>query len=134
MNITDPVADMLTRIRNANAANKDSVEIPYSRLKLEIAKVLREEGYIKDCFWTAKGGAKKAPIKVFLKYGPKQEKVIHDLQRVSRPGIRRYAGATDVPKVLGGLGIAIISTSRGLMTDAQARRSNFGGEVLCVVW
>ncbi|MDD4279101.1 30S ribosomal protein S8 [Candidatus Sumerlaeota bacterium] len=133
MNVTDTVADMLTRIRNANAANKDSVEIPYSHLNHEIAKVLREEGYIKDCFWTAKG-RKKAPIRVFLKYGQNREKVIHDIQRVSRPGIRRYTDVDNVPKVLGGLGIAIISTSRGLMTDAQCRRTGIGGEVLCVVW
>ena len=102
-------------------------------MKLEIAKVLREEGYIKDYFWSAKG-RKKAPIKIFLKYGQNREKVIHGIERFSTPSIRRYAGADELPRVLGGLGIAIISTSRGLMTDAQCRRLNIGGEVLCVVW
>jgi small subunit ribosomal protein S8 len=133
MPVTDPIADMLTRIRNANLARKEEVEIPYSKLKWEIAKILKEEGYIKACFWNAKG-KKKAPIKVFLKYGPNQERVIHGLDRVSKPGIRKYSGAGDVPKVLAGMGITIVSTSRGILTDKDCRSQKVGGEVLCSVW
>jgi small subunit ribosomal protein S8 len=129
---------MLTRIRNANAAGKDSVDVPYSKLKKAIADVLKEEGYIRDCYWSKKlDGRKRAPIRIYLKYADKHERVIHDLQRVSKPGIRRYAGVEEIAKefkVLGGLGIAIISTSRGIMTDATARRAKVGGEVLAVVW
>lgn len=133
MSVTDPVADMLTRIRNANAARKDEVEVPYSRLKWELARILREEGYIKACYWNSKG-KKKAPIKIYLKYGPSHERVIHGLDRASRPGIRRYNGSEDMPRVLGGLGILIVSTSRGVMTDRDCRKSHVGGEVLCSVW
>lgn len=133
MSVTDPIADMLTRIRNANRARKDEVEIPYSRVKWELAKILKEEGYIKACFWNSKG-KKKAPIKVYLRYGPNQERVIHGLQRVSRPGIRRYAAVESIPRVLGGMGIAIVSTSRGVLTDRQCRIKKVGGELLCTVW
>jgi small subunit ribosomal protein S8 len=133
MPVTDPIADMLTRIRNANMARHEEVEIPYSKIKWEIAKILREEGFIKACFWNSKG-KKKAPIKVFLKYGPNQERVIHGVQRFSKPGIRRYAGATEVPRTLAGLGLTIVSTSRGVMSDKECRRQNVGGEVLCTVW
>jgi small subunit ribosomal protein S8 len=133
MPVTDPIADMLTRIRNANLARKEEVEIPYSKLKWEIAKILKEEGFIKACFWNAKG-RKRTPIKVFLRYGPNQERVIHGLERVSKPGIRRYAGATAVRKVMGGMGVTIVSTSRGLLTDKHCRMQNVGGEVLCSIW
>lgn len=133
MIVTDPVADMLTRIRNANTARKEEVEVPYSRLRWEIARILKEEGYIKACFWNSKG-KKKAPIKVYLKYGPNNERVIHGLERVSKPGIRRYAKVGDIGRILGGMGISIVSTSRGLLTDRQCRQRNVGGEVLCNVW
>ncbi|MGI8906030.1 MAG: 30S ribosomal protein S8 [Candidatus Sumerlaeaceae bacterium] len=133
MPVTDPIADMLTRIRNANTARHEEVEIPYSKVKWEIARILKEEGFIKACFWNSKG-KKKAPIKVYLKYGPNQERVLHGLQRVSKPGIRKYSGATAVPRTLDGLGVSIISTSRGLLTDRHCRLQNVGGEVLCKIW
>lgn len=132
MHITDPVADMLTRIRNANSAKHDSVEIPASNLKKAIAEILVEEGYIKSYQVTEDG--KQGIIKVVLKYGPSKSKVIQGLRRVSKPGLRVYAGAEDMPKVMRGLGIAIISTSKGVMTDKRARKENIGGEVLAFVW
>lgn len=133
MPVTDPIADMLTRIRNANRANKDHVDVPASRVKLAITKILKDEGYIKG-FKNLKGSGPQGVLRLFLKYGPQGERVITDLQRVSRPGIRRYAGAREMPRVLNGLGIAIVSTSSGIMTDRQARRRNVGGEVICTVW
>jgi small subunit ribosomal protein S8 len=133
MPVTDPIADMLTRIRNANAALHEEVEVPYSRIKWEIAKILKEEGYIKGCFWSPKG-KKKPPIKIFLAYGPNKERVIHGIERISKPGIRKYAGAREIPKTLGGLGITIVSTSAGVMTDKECRRRNLGGELICAVW
>ena len=132
MQITDPIADMLTRIRNANSAKHDSVEIPASNLKKAIAEILVEEGYIKSYQVTEDG--KQGIIKVVLKYGPSKSKVIQGLRRVSNPGLRVYAGAEDMPKVMRGLGIAIISTSKGVMTDKRARKENIGGEVLAFVW
>ena len=132
MQITDPIADMLTRIRNANSAKHDSVEIPASNLKMAIAEILVEEGYIKSYQVTEDG--KQGIIKVVLKYGPSKSKVIQGLRRVSKPGLRVYAGAEDMPKVMRGLGIAIISTSKGVMTDKRARKENIGGEVLAFVW
>ena len=132
MQITDPIADMLTRIRNANSAKHDSVEIPASNLKKAIAEILVEEGYIKSYQVTEDG--KQGMIKVVLKYGPAKRKVIQGLRRVSKPGLRVYAGAEDMPKVMRGLGIAIISTSKGVMTDKRARKENIGGEVLAFVW
>ena len=132
MQITDPIADMLTRIRNANSAKHDSVEIPASNLKKAIAEILVEEGYIKSYQVTEDG--KQGIIKVVLKYGPSKSKVIQGLRRVSKPGLRVYAGAEDMPKVMRGLGIAIISTSKGVMTDKKARELNVGGEVLAFVW
>ena len=131
MQITDPIADMLTRIRNANSAKHDSVEIPASNLKKAIAEILVEEGYIKSYQVTEDG--KQGIIKVVLKYGPSKSKVIQGLRRVSKPGLRVYAGAEDMPKVMRGLGIAIISTSKGVMTDKRARKENIGGEVLAFV-
>ena len=132
MKITEPIADMLTRIRNANSAKHDSVEIPASNLKKAIAEILVEEGYIKSYQVTEDG--KQGIIKVVLKYGPSKSKVIQGLRRVSKPGLRVYAGAEDMPKVMRGLGIAIISTSKGVMTDKRARKENIGGEVLAFVW
>ena len=132
MQITDVVADMLTRIRNANSAKHESVEIPASNLKKAIAQILLDEGYI-AAYDVVEDGV-QGKIVITLKYGPKGEKVINGLKRVSKPGLRIYAGCEELPKVLGGLGIAIISTPKGVMTDKEARKSNHGGEVLAYVW
>ena len=131
MQITDPIADMLTRIRNANNARHETVDVPASKLKLAIAKILVEEGYIKSYQFIEDGN--QGVIKITLKYLGK-EKVITGLRRVSKPGLRMYAGADDLPKVLRGLGIAIISTSKGVMTDKNARKEHVGGEVRAFVW
>ena len=131
MQITDPIADMLTRIRNANSARHETVDIPASKLKIAIAQILLDEGYIKS-FQVLEGGY-QGVIRITLKYLGK-EKVITGLRRVSKPGLRMYAGADDLPKVLRGLGIAIISTSKGVMTDKKARQEHVGGEVLAFVW
>lgn len=132
MSVTDPVADLLTRIRNANAAGHEQVEVLASRLNLEIVKILQSEGFIKG-YEILKDKAQNR-IKVSLKHGPHKENVITDLKRVSKPGLRVYTKRGEVPRVLGGLGIAILSTSRGVMTDREARRLGIGGEVLCYVW
>lgn len=132
MQITDPIADMLTRIRNANSARHETVDIPASNMKKAIAEILNEEGYIKS--YQVIEDNKQGVIRVALKYGPSKEKVISGIKRISKPGLRIYAGASEVPKVLNGLGIAIISTSRGIMTDKKARQENIGGEVLAYVW
>ena len=131
MTITDPIADLLTRIRNANMVNHQSVEIPASKLKVELVKLLKEEGYIADYKLVDKEAFKV--INVELKYiGNKP--VIRGLQRVSTPGLRAYSKAKNLPRVFGGLGVAIVSTSKGLMTDKAARKDNIGGEILCYVW
>ncbi len=131
--MSDPIADMLTRIRNANTAKHDTVSIPASKIKASIAEILLEEGYIKGYELQGEGAGKK--ILVTLKYGSdKNEKVIHGLSRISKPGLRVYASAEEMPKVLGGLGIAIVSTNEGVMTDKQARAKNVGGEVLAYIW
>ena len=132
MQITDPVADMLTRIRNANSAKHDTVDVPASNLKKAIAQILLDEGYIKAFQVTDEGV--QGNIHITLKYVGKKEKVISGLRRVSKPGLRVYAGAEELPKVLKGLGIAIISTSKGVMTDRAARANHVGGEVLAFVW
>lgn len=132
MNLTDPVADMLTRIRNANVVRRRHVDVPGSRLKRAIAQILREEGFIESVQWLDEGG--RRVLRLTLKYGPERKRVITGLRRVSRPGRRVYVGKSELPRVLGGLGIAIVSTSRGLMTDRRARREGLGGEVLCYVW
>ncbi|MBE6682980.1 MAG: 30S ribosomal protein S8 [Ruminococcaceae bacterium] len=132
MQITDVVADMLTRIRNANSAKHETVEIPASNLKKAIAQILLDEGYIKS-FEIIEDG-KQGIIKVTLKYGDNKQRIIQGLRRVSKPGLRIYAASQDLPKVKNGLGIAIISTSKGLMTDKAARKQNIGGEVLAFVW
>ncbi|MCX5970800.1 MAG: 30S ribosomal protein S8 [Coprothermobacterota bacterium] len=132
MLISDPIADMLTRIRNANMIFAESTEMPSSKMKLEMARILKEEGFIKEFTLDTSSGA--PIIRVLLKYGPKRDRVITGLKRVSKPGRRVYVGKDKVPLVLRGLGIAILSTSHGLMTDKTARKSGQGGEVLCLVW
>ena len=132
MHITDPIADMLTRIRNANSAKHDTVDVPASNMKKSIAQILLDEGYIKS-FQLIDDGT-QGVIRITLKYNAGKEKVITDLRRVSKPGLRIYAGADELPKVLRGLGIAIISTSKGVMTDKKARTAHVGGEVLAFVW
>ena len=132
MAMTDPIADMLTRLRNANNVYHESVEIPGSKIKTAIAEVLKEEGFIKDYTFTEDG--KQGMISVSLKYGPNREKVISGIKRISKPGLRQYAKHDELPRVLGGLGIAIISTSKGIMSDKQARKAGLGGEVVAYVW
>ena len=132
MQITDPIADMLTRIRNANNAKHDTVDVPASNMKKSIAQILLDEGYIKN-FQLIDDGT-QGVIRITLKYGAGKEKVISGLRRVSKPGLRVYAGAEELPKVLRGLGIAIVSTSKGIMTDKQARKEHIGGEILAFVW
>lgn len=132
MSMTDPLADMFTRIRNASTARHEKVDVPASKMKLEIARILKEEGYIKNYKLTKDD--RQGVIRIFLKYEENRKPVIDGIRRVSRPGRRIYAGAEDVPKVLGGLGVTILSTSRGIMTDQQAKSLNLGGEVLCCVW
>ena len=132
MSMTDPIADMLTRIRNANTVRRHQVDVPGSRIKRSIAQILKDEGFIESFQWMEDG--KQGMIRITLKYGPERKRVITGLRRVSRPGLRMYAGKEQVPRVLGGLGIALLSTSRGLMTDRRARAEGVGGEVLCFVW
>jgi small subunit ribosomal protein S8 len=132
MSMSDPLADMLTRIRNAVTVKFSSVEMPSSVLKISVAKVLKDEGFIRD--YQVTDGKNQAILKIDLKYGPSNESIITGIKRVSKPGIRRYVKAKDIPSVLDGLGVAIISTSRGVVTDKQARTSNSGGEILCEVW
>jgi len=128
--MSDPISDMLTRIRNAGAAQLPTVELPHSRIKESVAKVLLAQGYIAE---VAVDGDVKKKIKLRLKFNGKKS-VIEGLKRVSKPGLRRYVGATEIPRVRGGLGIAIVSTSEGLLTDSQARKKNLGGELLCYIW
>ncbi len=132
MYIIDPIADMLTRIRNANANKHETVLVPESKTKHAIAEILKNEGYIVDFASTEQDGIKM--MEISLKYGPNGEKVIQGLKRISKPGLRIYANADELPKVLNGLGIAIVSTSKGIITDKQARKLNLGGEVLAYVW
>lgn len=132
MYVTDPIADLLTRVRNAIQAKHDVVEIPSSKEKVEIARILKEEGFIRDYYVNGEGYKKS--ITIVLKYGPNGERVIGGLKRISKPGKRVYARVNEVPRVLNGLGIAIITTSEGLLTDKQARQKHIGGEVLAYVW
>ncbi len=129
---TDPIADFLTRVRNANMASHSTVEIPGSNMKKAMATILKEEGYIKDCEFIEDG--RQGIIRVYLKYGPNREKVITGIKRISKPGLRVYVKKDEVPKVLGGFGTAVISTSQGLMTDKMARKEGVGGEVVCYIW
>lgn len=133
MPVTDPIADMFTRIRNAVRTSTPVVEMPASNLKVHVAEVLRNEGFISS-FETKALGSPEQKMRIVLKYGPKGEKVIQGITRISRPGLKVYRPAKKVPRVLGGLGVAIISTSQGLMTDRQARKSNIGGEIVGYVW
>ena len=132
MQISDVIADMLTRIRNANDAKHESVDVPASNLKKSIAQILLDEGYIKNYQIVEDG--KQGIIRVTLKYAAGKQKVIHGLKRVSKPGLRIYSNCEDMPKVMNGLGIAIVSTSKGVMTDKKARKANVGGEILAFVW
>ncbi len=132
MQITDTIADMLTRIRNASSAKHDSVDVPASNVKKAIAQILLDEGYISG--FTVQDDGKQGVIKIALKYGPNKSQIITGLRRVSKPGLRIYSNVEDMPKVMRGLGIAILSTSKGIMTDKQARRENVGGEVLAFIW
>ena len=132
MQITDTIADMLTRIRNASSAKHDSVDVPASNVKKAIAQILLDEGYIAG--FTVVDDGKQGTIKITLKYGPNKSQIITELRRVSKPGLRIYSNVEDMPKVMKGLGIAILSTSKGIMTDKQARRENVGGEVLAFIW
>jgi small subunit ribosomal protein S8 len=132
MNMTDPIADMITRIRNGVRARLIKIDVPASKLKVEIARILKDEGYITN--FKSLEDQKQGQIRIFLKYGPGMERVITDLQRVSRPGCRIYCGKDQIPRVYGGLGINILSTSRGIMTGRAAAREGVGGEILCNVW
>lgn len=132
MVMTDPIADMLTRIRNANMVRHESVELPASRVKREIAEILKQEGFIRDAEYIEDN--KQGILRIFLKYGANNEKVITGLKRISKPGLRVYAKSTEVPRVLRGLGIAILSTNKGIITDKVARQQRVGGEVLAYIW
>ena len=132
MSMSDPLADMLTRIRNAGMVRYETVDVPMSNLKVGVAKVLREEGYIKD--YQIIEDNRQGVLRIEMKYGPDAEKVISGLRRVSRPGLRKYVKADDIPKVMSGLGISILSTSKGIITDREARRLRIGGEILCEAW
>lgn len=134
MHVTDPIADMLTRIRNANTVSHEMVDMPMSKMRLEIARILKDEGYIRNYKTVTDPKMPVQTLRVFMNYGAGREKVIQGLRRISKPGRRIYVQHQDVPKVMGGLGIALISTSSGLMTDAEARRRGLGGEVICFVW
>lgn len=132
MVMTDPIADLLTRIRNANSVYHEKVEIPASNIKRSIAEILKAEGFIKDYEFAA--DSKQGVLRISLKYGPNREKVINGIKRISKPGLRVYVKSDHLPRVLGGLGIAVISTSQGIMTDKQARKNGLGGEVIAYVW
>lgn len=132
MVMTDPIADLLTRIRNANTVYQEKVEIPSSKVKAAIADIFKQEGFIKDVEYIDDG--KQGVLRLYLKYGTNREKVISGIKRISKPGLRVYAKKDQVPKVLGGLGVAVISTSQGIMTDKSARSNGLGGEVICYIW
>ena len=132
MSMTDPIADMLTRVRNANSANKATASIPSSKKLVEIARIMQEEGYIAS--YTVEKAEPQDTLVVTLKYGPKKEKILRGIRRISKPGLRIYAGKEDLPRVLGGLGTAVISTSKGVMADRDARKAGVGGEVIAYLW
>ena len=131
MSLSDPIADMLTRIRNAQGAQRETVEMPSSNMKTEIVRILKREGYVKD--FSVEGGTKKV-LRIYLKYSESEEPAIKGLKRESKPGLRDYTSMKEMPKVLGGLGVMIVSTSKGILTDRDARKQNVGGEVLCSIW
>jgi small subunit ribosomal protein S8 len=132
MSFNDPISDMLTRVRNGASAGHDTVDIPHSRLKAEIARILKREGFITD--YSIEQIETRSYLRLKLKYSRGEKAVIRGLSRISKPGLRKYVGSTEIPKVFGGIGVAILSTSRGLLTDREARRSKLGGEVICYVW
>lgn len=132
MVMTDPIADMLTRIRNANVVNHEKVDVPASKMKKALAEIFKGEGFIRD--YQVIDDGKQGVIRMFLKYGPNREKVITGIKRISKPGLRVYVGKDELPKVLGGLGVAVVSTTKGLMSDKQARQAGLGGEVICYIW
>jgi small subunit ribosomal protein S8 len=132
MTLSDPIADLLTRIRNANMARKDYVDIPASKIKVSIARIMKDEGYIK--YYKVIRDKKQGVLRVFLKYGANNQPIIHGLERVSKPGIRKYVSKEEIPNVLGGLGITVISTSRGMLTGQECRRAKIGGEIVCNIW
>ena len=132
MVMSDPIADLLTRIRNANLVRHEAGEVPASKAKKEIVEILKREGFIRDAEYVE--DSKQGIIRIFLKYGQNNERVITGLKRISKPGLRVYAKSLEIPRVLGGLGIAILSTSKGVMTDKEARQAKTGGEVICYVW
>jgi small subunit ribosomal protein S8 len=134
MSMTDPIADMLTRIRNGIQSHHDRVEMPSSKLKVEVARILKAEGFISNYKVVTEDGKPQASLRVYLKYSDNGEPVIHGIERISRPGRRVYRGKEEIPKVLGGLGLAIVSTSKGVLSGAEAARTGVGGEVLCQVW
>ncbi|MDX1971522.1 MAG: 30S ribosomal protein S8 [Candidatus Sumerlaeia bacterium] len=129
---SDPIADMLTRIRNANLVAKDHVDVPNSQLKTAIAKILKDEGFIK--YYKVMRNTKQGTIRIFLKYGPNKENVINGLEKISKPGLRRYVPCEEIPRVRGGMGIMILSTSNGILTGKECRKLNVGGELICCVW
>lgn len=131
-NVNDPIADTLTRIRNAGAAGLETVSMPHSRMREQLGLILKREGFITDCV-SEPAGDRKA-LKLYMKYGQNKQPIIRGLRRISKSGLRRYVPATEIPRVVGGMGIAILSTSRGVMTDREARQNKVGGEVLCYVW
>ena len=132
MVVSDPIADLLTRMRTANQAYHEKVDIPFSKMKQEVVRLIQEEGFVRN--YRMLEGKPQGTLRVFLKYGPNRERVIKDLKRVSKPGRRIYTSAESIPKVLNGLGVAILSTSQGIMTGRQASRARLGGEVLCYIW
>lgn len=132
MSFSDPIADMLTRIRNASKARKESVDVPASKLKAEVARVMKEQGFVKT--FKVLDDKKQGVIRVFLKYTSDNKPIIVGLKRISKPGLRKYSSIAKIPKVYQGIGIAVLSTSKGIMTDGEARKANIGGEVLCYIW
>lgn len=132
MPVSDPIADLLTRIRNATTVAHDRIEVPGSKMKRAIAEILKQEGFIRDYEWVEQ--TPQPLLRLYLKYGPQKARVISGLRRISKPGLRVYAAKGEVPRVLGGLGIAVLSTSKGIMTDKRARQEGVGGEVLCYIW
>lgn len=132
MAMTDPIADMLTRIRNANVVYHEKVDIPASKMKVALAEILKNEGFIRD--YQQVSDNKQGIIRVFMKYGAERERVITGIKRISKPGLRVYVKRTEIPRVLGGLGVAVVSTTLGLMSDKQARAAGLGGEVVCYIW